>query len=83
MQVRKHQLELDMEQQTGSKLEKEYVQAVYCHPAYLNYAELLLLLRHFSRVRLCVTTGYPPGSPIPGILQARILEWVAISYSNA
>ena len=37
MQVRKQQLELDMEQQTGSKSEKEYVKAVYCHPAYLTY----------------------------------------------
>ena len=37
MQVRKQQLELDMEQQTGSKLGKEYVKAVYCHPAYLTY----------------------------------------------
>ena len=36
MQVRKQQLELDMEQQTGSKLEKEYIKAVYCHPAYLT-----------------------------------------------
>ena len=36
MQVRKQQLELDTEQQTGSKLEKEYVKAVYCHPAYLT-----------------------------------------------
>ena len=36
MQVKKQQLELDMEQWTGSKLEKEYVKAVYCHPAYLN-----------------------------------------------
>ena len=36
MQVRKQQLELDMEQQTGSKKEKEYVKAVYCHPAYLT-----------------------------------------------
>ena len=35
MQVRKQQFELDMEQQTGSKDEKEYVKAVYCHPAYL------------------------------------------------
>ena len=35
MQVRKQQLELDMEQQTGSKKEMEYVKAVYCHPAYL------------------------------------------------
>ena len=36
MQVRKQQLELDMEQQTGSKKEKEYVKAVYCHHAYLT-----------------------------------------------
>ena len=36
MQVRKQQLELDMEQQTGSKWEKECVKAVYCHPAYLT-----------------------------------------------
>ena len=35
MQVKKQQLELDMEQQTGSKSGKEYVKAVYCHPAYL------------------------------------------------
>ena len=39
MQVKKQQLELDMEQQTGSKLEKEYVKAVYCHPAYLTYMQ--------------------------------------------
>ena len=39
MQVRKQQLELDMEQQTGSKSEKEYVKAVYCHPAYLPYVQ--------------------------------------------
>ena len=37
MQVRKQQLELDMEQQTVSRLGKEYVKAVYCHPAYLTY----------------------------------------------
>ena len=41
---------------------------------------LLLLLSRFSRVQLCAT---PPGSPVPGILQARTLEWVAISFSNA
>ena len=35
MQVRKQQLKLDMEQQNGSKLGKEYVKAIYCHPAYL------------------------------------------------
>ena len=37
MQVKRQQLELDMEKQTGSKLEKEYIKAVYCHPAYLTY----------------------------------------------
>ena len=36
MQVKQQQLELDMEQQTGSKLGKEYAKAVYCHPAYLT-----------------------------------------------
>ena len=39
MKVRKQQLQLDMEQQAGSKLEKEYVKAVYCHPAYLTYMQ--------------------------------------------
>ena len=37
MQVKKQQLELNLEQQTGFKSRKEYVKAVYCHPAYLNY----------------------------------------------
>ena len=37
MQVKKWQLEPDMEQRTGSKLGKESVKAVYCHPAYLTY----------------------------------------------
>ena len=46
---------------------------------------MMLMLSHFSCVRLCVTPidGSPPGSPIPGILQARTLECVAISFSNA
>ena len=39
MQVKKQQLELDMEQQTGSKLGKEYIKAVNCHPAYLTYMQ--------------------------------------------
>ena len=39
MQVQKQQLEPDMEQQTGSKLRKEYIKAVYCHPAYLTYMQ--------------------------------------------
>ena len=46
---------------------------------------LLLLLSHFSRVWLCVTpeTAAYQAPPVPGILQARTLEWVAISLSNA
>ena len=39
MQVKEQRLELDMEQQTGSKLGKEYIKAVYCHPAYLTYMQ--------------------------------------------
>ena len=39
MQDKKQQLELDMEQWTGSKLGKEYIKAVYCHPAYLTYMQ--------------------------------------------
>ena len=39
MQVKKQQLEPDMEQQTGSKSGKEYVKAVYCHPVYLIYMQ--------------------------------------------
>ena len=42
MQVEKQQLELDMEQQIGSKLEKECVKAVYCHIAYLTYSENIM-----------------------------------------
>ena len=39
MQVRKQQFKLDTEQQTGSKSEKEYIKAIYCHPAYLTYMQ--------------------------------------------
>ena len=51
MQVKKQQLELDMEQQTGSKQEKECVKAVYCHPAYLTSMqstsyEMLVGMKH-------------------------------------
>ena len=45
---------------------------------------LLLLLSHLLCLTLCnPIDGSPPGSAIPGILQARTLEWVAISFSNA
>ena len=54
----------------------------------LNYMLLLLpllLLSHFSSVQLCedLTDRSPLGFPVPGILQARIMEWAAISSSNA
>ena len=42
MQVKKQQLDLDMEQQTGFKLEKEYVKAVYCHCLFTLYAEYIM-----------------------------------------
>ena len=57
MQVKQQQLELDMEQQTGSNSEKEYIKAVYCHLAYLAYmqstsCELLGLMKHKLESRL-------------------------------
>ena len=57
MQVRKQQLELDMEQQTGSISGKEYIKAVYCHPAYLTYlkstsCEMLGWMKHKLESRL-------------------------------
>ena len=54
MQVRKQQLEIDMEQQTGSKLGKEYVEAVYCHPAFLTSMQSKYS-KSLSRVQLFVT----------------------------
>ena len=57
MQVKKQQLEPDMEQKTGSKLEKEYIKAVYCLPAYLTYmkstsCEMLGWMKHKLASRL-------------------------------
>ena len=53
------------------------------HELQLLLLLLLLLLSRFSRVRLCdPRDGSPPGSPVPGIMQVRILERVAISFSN-
>ena len=57
MQVKKQQLELDMEQQTGSKLGKEYIKAVYCHPDYLTSiqstsCEMLGWMKHKLESRL-------------------------------
>ena len=57
MRVKKQHLEVDMEQQTGSKSGKEYVKAVYCHPAYLTYMqstswEMLYWMKHKLESRL-------------------------------
>ena len=57
MQVKKQQLELDMGQWAGSKLGKEYVKDVYCHPAYLTYmlsksCEMLGWMKHKLELRL-------------------------------
>ena len=57
MEVRKQQLEVNMEQQTSSKSGKEYIKAVYCHPAYLTYMqstswETLGWMKHKLKLRL-------------------------------
>ena len=84
MQVKKQQLDPDMKQWTGSKLEKEYIKAVYCHPAYLTYMQS----EGEGEVAQPCPTLYDPvdcnllGFSIHGILQARILEWVAFCFSR-
>ena len=57
MQIKKHQVELDMEQQTGSRSGKEFIKDVYCHPAYLTYmqsasCEMLGWIKHKLESRL-------------------------------
>ena len=77
-----------MEQQGGSKSGMEYVNAVYCHPAHLTYMQCECESESESEVTqscptLCDPVDYsPPGSSVHGILQTRILEWVAISFSS-
>ena len=62
MQVKNQQLDLDMKKQTGSRLEKEYVKAVCCHPAYLTYQqstsfEMLGWMKHKVESRLLKETS--------------------------
>ena len=73
MQVKKQQLEPDMEQQTSSKLGKEYVKAVYCHPAYLTYMQSTLCemsgwMKHKLELRLMgeisITSNMQMTSPL-------------------
>ena len=70
MQIKKQQLELDMEEQTASKWGKKYIKAVYCHPAYLAYADYIMRNigleeeqagikfagRHISNLRYVITS---------------------------
>ena len=75
MQVKKQQLEQHMEEQTGSKLGKEYVKAVYCHPAYLTYmqstsCEMVGGMKHNQASRLLGETSITPDTQkIPPLWQ--------------
>ena len=69
MQVKKQQLELDMEQQTCSKSGKEYVKAVYCHPAYLTFmqstsCEMLGWIKHKLESRLLGEISITPDTTL-------------------
>ena len=68
MQVKKQQLDLDMEQHTGSKSGKEYVKAIYCHPAYLTYMQ---------------STSCEMPSLIKHKLESRLLAKISITSDNA
>ena len=118
MQVKKQQLEPDLGKQTGSKLGKEYVKAICCHPV-LTYIQSTSYkmpgwMKHKLESRLLgeisITSdmqmtpplwqkaaakslqsgltlcdpidGSPPDSAVPGIFQARTLEWVAMGFSR-
>ena len=66
-------------------MKKMFFYSIVCHYR-KKLLLLLLLLSHFSRVRLCATpwmAAHQEAPPVPGTLQARTLEWVAISFSNA
>ena len=89
MQVKKQQLELDMEEQTGSKLGKEYVKAVYSHPAYLTYmqstsCEMPGWMRHKLESRLpgeiSITSDMQMTPPVFGRTDAKLkLQTLATS----
>ena len=64
MQVKKWQLELDMEQQTGFKSRKEYIKAAYCHPAYLTYMQ---------------STSYEMPGWMKHMLESRLLGEISIT----
>ena len=88
MQVKKQQLEPDMQQLINwFKIRKSMIR-VYCHPAHLAYMQSVAAAAAANLLQLCPTLcdpidRSPLGSSVPGILRARTLEWVAISFSNA
>ena len=75
MQVKKQQLELDMEQQTGSRSGKEYIKALYCHPAYLTYVQstscrMLGWMKHKLESRLPGEISITSDMQMPPLLMA-------------
>ena len=82
MQVRKQQLEPDMEQLTHSKVGKKYDEAVYCHLAYLTYIQSRSEVAQSCPTLCDPMDCCPPGSSVLGILQARIPEWVCMPSSR-
>ena len=76
MHVKKQQLELDMEQWTGSKLGKEHVETVYCHPAYLSYtrseSEGAQSCPMLYDPMECSTPGFPVHHQLPELIQTHV-----------
>ena len=77
MEIKKEQLELDMEQQTGSKLGKEYVKAVPCHPAYLTYmqsisCEMMDWMKHKLESRLLGEISIPSDTQMTPLLWLKV-----------
>ena len=66
-----------------------YIKYIYVYKVYMYIKYLYMYIKYAAEsLQSCPTLcdpidGSPPGSPIPGILQARTLEWVAVSFSNA
>ena len=80
MQVKKQQLDLDMEQQIGSKSGKEYVKGIYCHPAYLTYmqstsCDMLGWMKHKLESRLLGEISITPDMQMTPPLWQKTKSW--------
>ena len=71
MQVKKQQLEMDMEQWTSSKLEKEYDTTVYCHPAYLTYV-------HSTSCEMLSWINHKLESSVPGKMSTSDMQMISL-----